>query len=176
MIRTIPVALLAVVLSAATASAATLSGHGTADVVWVAGAPAPAPVALQMHNQDKSFMPALVVIPEGSSVQFPNDDPFYHSIYSSDGPDHFDIGYYKDGPGKVVPFPKAGVVHVRCHIHAFMQGTIVVAGGPYTMLMNDEFSMALPAGQYTLHAVYSDGSERTLEVKLGAADRSVTLP
>ncbi|HEY8296559.1 MAG TPA: hypothetical protein VIG32_00855, partial [Candidatus Baltobacteraceae bacterium] len=121
------------------------------------------------------FMPDVIVIGAGSSVRFPNDDPFYHSIYASDGPDPFDIGYYGNGPGKVVPFPNAGVVHVRCHIHAQMHGMIVVAGGPFAQLSNGSFRLDLPPGRYVLHAVYADGSDRTSDVVLGSHDRSVNV-
>lgn len=169
-----PVVFLAALLAAA--QTFTLSGAAakSAIAVWLAG-PAPVPAAgqFEMHNVNRTFTPPVLIVPQGSSVRFPNDDPFYHSIYSTDKQNGFDIGYYDTGPGKYVPFRYAGVVHVRCHIHGYMHGIIVVAGGPYAAVQNGAFSIAgLPAGKYLLHEVLSDGSESTRPVTVGPGDRT----
>jgi plastocyanin len=139
--------------------------------VWVGG-PAPAPAAgnYEMHNVNRTFAPPAIIVPVGSQVRFPNDDPFYHSIYSADKVDGFDIGYYFTGPGKYVTFSQPSVVHVRCHIHAYMHGMIIVAGGPYSAVdASGKYSIVnLPAGKYTLHEIMPDGTDKTSSVTLNA--------
>lgn len=146
-------------------------------VVWVSGpALAPPATTADMHNVGRRFSPDLVVVPIGSSVRFPNDDPFYHSIYATDPGNAFDIGFYDTGPGKLVAFHHAGVVHVHCHIHVYMHGIIVVVDGPVARVSAGRYQFAnLPAGRYAVHAVLNDGTERTSEIAL-ASDRSLDLP
>lgn len=101
-------------------------------VVWINdGSTAPTRI-FDMHNRDRQFVPGLLVVRAGQSVRFPNDDSFYHSIYSVSPSNPFDIGYYGTGPGKVIAFDKAGLVEVRCHIHFAMHGVIIVTEGPST--------------------------------------------
>jgi hypothetical protein len=109
--------------------------HGTLaqpGVVWITdGSKPPSMPETVMTNSHKSFIPNLAVITAGSNVRFPNDDPFFHSIYSASRLNAFDLGFYDTGPGKVVPFEHSSVVEVHCHIHGFMAATIVVVNGPW---------------------------------------------
>ncbi len=120
-----------------------------------------------MRNEHKSFVPDLIVITAGSSIRFPNDDAFYHSIYSAGGPDPFDIGFYDTGPGKTVTFAKPGVVAVRCHVHGIMHGTIVVVDGPWaqTRAADEKFTLTdVRPGTHVLHEWTPDGGEKTSTV------------
>ena len=162
----------------ATAAAATVDGRLKGEgVVWLSGAPAAAVVQLEMRNKDRSFVPPLLVVSAGSTVRFPNDDYFYHSIYSSDGPDDFDVGYYLEGPGKVFTFAKPGVVNIRCHIHPTMHGTIVVVDGPAQQISGAFHFANIAPGKYTLH-MWSAGTneERKVPLVVKEASEKVTLP
>lgn len=138
--------------------------------IWVSGpAPAPAAGTFEMHNVNRTFNPPSIVVPVGSQVRFPNDDPFEHSIYSADKVNGFDIGYYGTGPGKYVTFSHVGVVQVRCHIHAYMHGIIVVTGGPSAQATGGTYVISnLPAGEYSVHEVTDDGVDHTTHVVLDA--------
>jgi plastocyanin len=148
--------------------------HGTLaspGVAWISDGSHPAPVSAEfsMTNVNKSFQPNLLVIPAGSDVRFPNEDPFFHSIYSDSSADPFDIGFYDTGPGKLVSFPTAGVVAVRCHIHGSMHGTIVVVDGPYAVTDQPDESYEIPSvlpGRHVLHSWTLDSGEKTAEVTL----------
>jgi plastocyanin len=155
----------------AVAQVFSLSGtatHGLA--VWVSG-PTPAAEAgeFEMHNLDLAFKPKIIVVPVGSGVRFPNEDPFYHSIYSTDKANGFDLGYYDTGPGKTVTFTHPGIVRLRCHIHSFMHGAVVVAGGPYGLVKDGRFEIdGLLPGRYTIHFVTEDGVDHTRALTLDA--------
>jgi hypothetical protein len=92
-------------------------------------------------------------------VAFPNDDAFYHSVYSVSPSNPFDIGLYDTGPGKLVTFDNPGIVDVRCHVHGSMHATIVVVDGPYvvTTRPGDTYKLDVPRGRHVLH-VWTDGS------------------
>jgi plastocyanin len=128
---------LALVLAGAAlpAAAATYSGVAASPgVIWITGDPPPRLADAAIHQTQKSFVPALLVIAAGSSVRFPNDDPFYHSVYSDSPSNPFDLGLYDNGPGKSVVFDNTGVVDVRCHVHGSMHATIVVVDGPFAVI------------------------------------------
>jgi plastocyanin len=174
--RSIVLALLACAIPAG-ASAATIHGNTDAAVVWVS-APGAVPQAGdgEMRNRNRTFIPPYIVIPVGGQIRFPNDDPFYHSIYSDSKADPFDIGYYGPGPGKLVTFNNPGVLDVHCHIHATMHANIIVADGPYAVASNGTYALSgVPEGKHTLHAWDPQHGERTMTVNVPSADADVTL-
>ena len=64
----------------------------------------------------KLFEPAALAVRTGTVVRFPNNDPFYHNVYSYSGP-RFDLGRYAPGDSREVTLDRAGVVEVYCEIH-----------------------------------------------------------
>lgn len=137
-------------------------------VVWVSDGsdPAAMPESI-MRNAGKAFVPDLLIVTVGSSVRFPNDDDFFHSIFSSSQSDPFDVGFYDTGPGKVIAFPKPGVDVIRCHIHGAMRATILVVDGPWvrTDRPGEAYRIdGVRAGRHVLHAWTPDGGERTSDV------------
>lgn len=172
------VALLALAFAPCAGSAATLHGSSNATVIWVSTPDGiPQHGDAEMANREREFIPPYVVIPVGAQVRFPNDDPFYHSIYSDSSPDPFDIGYYGPGPGKLVTFSQPGIIEVHCHIHASMHATIIVADGPFTIVSKKgAYSLAnVPQGKHVVHAWDPDHGERTSTVTMPSADADVTL-
>lgn len=128
-----------------------------------------------MRNVNKTFSPELIVVPVGGTVRFPNDDAFFHSIYSATDADPFDIGFYETGPGKDVTFDRAGVLEVRCHIHAQMRGTIVVVDGPYQRVDGPFSFDNVAAGDTTVSAWNVATGLRTIRVRVGKHDGSIRM-
>lgn len=75
---------------------------------------------------DKAFSAEEISIKVGDSVEFRNDDPFFHNVYSLSDVKSFDLGSYPQGESKTVTFDQAGVVEVECAIHPSMFMTINV--------------------------------------------------
>jgi plastocyanin len=152
---------LAVLGTAVPADAATYTAIASAPgVVWISGG-APAPRAdAAIRQTQKAFVPALLVISPGTTVRFPNDDRFYHSVYSDSPSNPFDLGLYDNGPGKSVVFENTGVVDIRCHVHGTMHATVVVADGPFaiTTRANERYRIdGVTPGPHALH-VWMDGT------------------
>ncbi|GAC1299947.1 MAG: hypothetical protein NVSMB19_05470 [Vulcanimicrobiaceae bacterium] len=174
--RTALAAVVCAALAAAPARAATVSGAVTSSsIVWIAGPIGRIPLQ-EMRNVRKTFAPELIVVPVGGTIRFPNDDPFFHSIYSGSDADPFDIGFYETGPGKDVTFEHPGVLEIRCHIHASMHGTIVVVDGPFVRA-DGAFSFGKVAPGYTTVSAWNavDGT-RTQRVRVTKGSARVTLP
>lgn len=159
------------------ASAADVRGTlSVPGIVWINDGSAPPARTLDMHNRDRQFVPGVVVVRTGQAVRFPNDDVFYHSIYSDSVSNPFDIGYYGTGPGKVIAFERPGVVEVRCHIHFSMHGVIVVTEGPHTDGAVKSFELQnVAAGTHTLFARTEKGELKTKTVTIPAGAGKIDL-
>lgn len=108
-----------------------------------------------MVTRKKEFVPRVLAVPAGSTVWFPNEDPILHNVFSVSGENRFDLGLYRNGPGKSWTFKKPGVVRVFCNVHHSMVAYVAVLDSPY-------FALADAAGKFTLKGV-PDGPG-TLEV------------
>lgn len=83
-----------------------------------------------MEQRWKTFSPHLLAVPPGSTVAFPNFDPFYHNVFSRSETQPFDIGLYKDGQSRDMKFDKPGMVRLGCNVHAKMAAFIFVIDAP----------------------------------------------
>jgi plastocyanin len=157
-------------------------------VVWLDPMPGPAPVPInrpriEMTQRGKRFLPHILPIAVGTTVDFPNFDPIYHNAFSNFDGQIFDVGLYPPGTTRSVLFHREGIVRVFCNIHPTMSAVIVVLRSPYftTSTKTGDFSIAnLPSGAYRLHVFHEratqptlDALTRTLDVTEGAAEAGV---
>ena len=107
----------------------------------------------RMDQRHESFVPHVLAIVAGTTVDFPNDDPTYHSVFSLSKTRPFDLGRYAAGRSKSVRFDRPGVVRVFCDIHSHMSAFILVFAHRYFAVTDDEGRYrldAVPPGTYTL--------------------------
>jgi hypothetical protein len=135
------------------------NNRATAAVVWlkpvgsVDPAPAPSPSHFTLLQKKRTFTPHLLVIPVGSTVSFPNDDPFFHNVFSLFNGKRFDLGLYEAGSSKDVVFSREGVSYIFCNIHPEMSAVILSLTTPYFTTGDTEhaFKLLIPEGEYELH-------------------------
>src|SRR6266850_4907740 len=89
------------------------------------------PAKFQMVTRGKMVVPHVLAIPVGSTVEFPNDDPISHNLFSLSSNNTFDLGIYRRGAGKSHKFDTPGVVNVYCNVHPHMSAVIQVMATPY---------------------------------------------
>ncbi|WP_109019715.1 methylamine utilization protein [Leptospira kobayashii] len=77
-------------------------------------------------QKNKSFTEKTLSIHVGDTVSFPNEDDFFHNVYSLSPAKIFDLGSYKKGETKKVVFDKPGTITVQCAIHPEMKMEIIV--------------------------------------------------
>jgi plastocyanin len=109
------------------------------------------PETLVIEQRNGRFEPDLVVVPVGSTVQFPNSDPIFHNVFSLSHAQSFDLGFYPKGQTRTVKFNREGIVQVYCHIHANMYAAIMITSSPWYMKPGADGSFAwnnIPAGHY----------------------------
>ncbi len=125
-----------------------------------------------MEQRQKTFWPHLLAVPPGSTVAFPNFDPFYHNVFSLSTTQPFDIGLYKDGQSRDMKFDKPGMVRLGCNVHAKMGAFIFVVDAPaYVPVEGDtEFNFrVLAPGKYKVR-VWSEHSKEPKEQEITIHD------
>ncbi len=162
------------------------AGVRTADlenaVVWLepVNGPVPTPPAPPAPEpavamETRRFRPMVRVVPVGSAVSFPNDDPFRHNVFSSGGPADFDLGLYGRREARSARFPRSGVYPVFCNIHARMVAYVVAVATPWYAQVGADGGFELdgvPPGRYRLRAWHDRGGARPLDVQVSAGVRS----
>jgi len=129
---------------------------------------------VEMTQRNIRFVPGLLAIQTGTTVEFPNLDDAYHNVFSYSKAKRFDLGRYRKGekPATVL-FDKAGVVALHCEIHESMRGTILVLDTPYFQRTTAEGTYRLgpvPPGRYVLTAWVDQNDVRTRTVELRAGE------
>jgi hypothetical protein len=128
---------------------------------------------LPMHGeilqQHEAFTPRVLPVTRGSTVDFPNGDPFFHNVFSLSGAATFDLGRYPQGKTMSRTLTKAGLVKVYCRIHSHMTATILVLDHPYFTVPDADGSFSLPgvpSGRYTVVGWHERVGERTTTVQV----------
>jgi plastocyanin len=134
----------------------------------------PARKRLQLVQKNKNFQPHLLVVRAGSTVDFPNRDPFFHNVFSLFDGKRFDLGLYEAGATNSARFDRVGVSFLFCNIHPEMSAVVVSVDTPYFAVSNSAGRVEIPGvpdGRYELHLWY----ERSLPESLRSLTRTVNI-
>lgn len=134
---------------------------------------------IQMAINGRNFAPRVRVIPVGSTIDFPNQDPFSHNVFSTTAGALFDLQSYGSGVSKSNQFKKAGAFAIYCNVHAKMTGHVVVVATPwFTQAGNDgRWEIArVPAGKYTMTVWHERAKPVTTEIDVPAAGLAALEP
>jgi plastocyanin len=101
-----------------------------------------------MDQRNLTFIPHVLLVPVGATVEFPNNDKVAHNVFSLSRTKPFNFGSYGPGQSKSVVFDKPGVVELRCDVHAEMSAYILVMENPYFGLTDDEGHFKIPDHPY----------------------------
>ncbi len=130
----------------------------------------------KMAQRDKTFAPHILAVTKGSSVEFPNEDKFFHNVFSLSEGNTFDLGLYRAGTSKNVTFERSGVVDVYCNIHPNMWAQILVVDNPFYAVTTKEGTFEIPKvppGSYTLIAWLSGGEAVRQPVRVDPGGRAL---
>lgn len=131
-------------------------------------------------QKNRTFKPHLLVIPVGSVVQFPNEDPFFHNVFSLFDGKRFDLGLYEAGSTKSVTFSREGVSYIFCNIHPQMSAVVLTLSTHLFAVADSSGAFHLsdvPAGEYEMHVWIEgvpqptlNGMTRRVHLSTGPAD------
>ena len=131
-----------------------------------------------MDQVNRSFAPDLLVIPVGSTVEFPNSDSVSHQIYSFSAPKRFQLPLYRGKPYPPVHFDQPGLVTLGCNIHDAMVGYLLVTDAGWYGRTNNggTFSADVPRGRYRVALWHprlrDDETDLARELTVGESDRA----
>ena len=131
-----------------------------------------------MDQRNETFVPHLLAITVGTTVDFPNNDKTYHNVFSLSKARRFDLGRYAAGRSKAIRFDRPGIVRVFCDIHAHMNAFILVFNHRYFSVADTdghyEIDRVAP-GTYTLVAWVEGAIRETRSVQVAAETRGVEV-
>jgi plastocyanin len=108
-----------------------------------------------LDQRNETFVPHMLAITTGTTVDFPNSDRIYHNVFSLSKTASFDLGRYAVGRSKSVRFDKPGIVRVFCEIHSHMSAFILVFSHPFFATTDSDGRYRIdnvPPGNYTVIA------------------------
>ena len=140
-------------------------------VVYVKDAPKTAvtPMRAEIRQRNENFVPRVVAVTVGSTVDFPNDDPIYHNVFSLSRTKTFDLGRFPQGRSRGQMFDKPGVVKVFCQIHSHMSATVMVFDHPWFAVPDDQGMFDLPRvppGQHQITAWHERLGDTTQQLRV----------
>jgi plastocyanin len=114
--------------------------------------------------QSRQFSPHVRVVTQGSKVEFPNQDPFSHNVFSKATQGPFDTDTYGRGKTKDNVFKQSGVYPIYCNVHPRMTAFVIAVNTPYYAQAGADgrFSIGnVPSGQYVIHIWHDRAAEQT---------------
>jgi plastocyanin len=108
-----------------------------------------------LDQRNETFVPHVLAITTGTTVDFPNSDRIYHNVFSLSKTASFDLGRYPMGHSKSVRFDKPGIVRVFCEIHSHMSAFILVFSHPFFAMTDGDGRYRIdnvPPGNYSVIA------------------------
>lgn len=141
--------------------------------------PAKPAVADQKHM---TFVPHVLVVLKGTTVQFLNSDPVGHNVYwpsiSGNKKLAHNMGTWPQGQEKSFVFNDLGVASLLCNVHPEMSGYVVVVPTPYFAVTDKEGSFEIkdvPDGSYTLKTWSEEGKPATQSVSVSGGPATVNV-
>jgi hemoglobin len=108
-----------------------------------------------IEQRGREFAPHVMAVPVGSTISFPNFDPFFHNVFSLSSAAAFDLGLYASGDTREVTFTREGIVRLGCNLHSKMAAFIIVVSAPHYAVTDGSGNFSfrrLSPGRYKVKA------------------------
>jgi plastocyanin len=135
-----------------------------------------------IDQRKMAFIPHVVAVQQGTTVDFLNSDPVGHNVYwpsvSGNKKLSHNLGTWPKGEKKPFQFNDLGVASLLCNVHPEMSGYVVVVPTPYFAVTDKDGNFeikSVPAGKYTLKTWSEDGKPTTQAVDVAAGTVTVDL-
>jgi plastocyanin len=133
---------------------------------------------VSLDQRNETFVPHVLAITAGTTVDFPNHDRTYHNVFSLSKARRFDLGRYAAGTSKSVRFDRPGIVRVFCDIHSHMNAFILVFGHRFFAVtdVDGRYEIAgVPTGIYTLSAWFEGAVREQRALTVTSDTRAIEL-
>jgi plastocyanin len=129
----------------------------------------------EMAMQGRQFSPRVRVVPTGSRIEFPNQDPYSHNIFSNAKSGSFDLGLYGRGGSKGANFKTPGMYPIYCNIHSRMTGYVIAVNSPYYAQPGADGRFTInkvPPGKYKINFWHDRAADTSREIIVTASGLS----
>ena len=129
------------------------------------------PATESMSVQSRQFAPHIRVVPQGSRIEFTNQDPFSHNVFSKATQGPFDTDVFGRGKKKSAVMKGAGVYPLYCNVHPRMTAFVIAVNTPYYAQSGADGRFTIgnvPAGNYVLHVWHERAAEQTASITVGS--------
>lgn len=135
-----------------------------------------------MDQKHMEFVPHVLVVLKGTTVDFLNSDATMHNVFWPDiGGDKKlkgNLGTWPQGQKKSFTFDNVGAASLLCNVHPEMSGYVVIVPTPYfaTTDSSGEYVIKdIPPGKYTLKTWSEEGKPTTQAVEVSGATATADL-
>lgn len=127
------------------------------------------PGRARLDQRGQQFVPRVLAITVGTTVDLPNNDTTFHNAFSLAPVKTFDLGRYAPGRTRSVRFDRAGIVPIFCDIHSHMSAYVLVFTHRFFAVTDD-------AGRYSIPGVPAETYSLAIWSELGRApSRPITV-
>ena len=122
-----------------------------------------------IDQRNLKFIPTVVAVMVGESVDFPNNDKSWHNVYSKGGANDFDLGLYPPGKTRSKTFDKPGVSRILCNAHPDMEAFVVVKDHPFFAVTDNRGNYQIenvPLGKVRVETWYPNLEVRSETVEI----------
>jgi plastocyanin len=114
----------------------------------------PPPAHVVMDQKNLTFVPRVLPVAVGTTVEFTNSDDIQHNVFSpTRSAGAFDLGHYNRGDVRTVTMREPGDVLVLCNIHMEMEAHILVVRDPFFAVTDERGRYQIgdvPPGRYAV--------------------------
>jgi hypothetical protein len=121
---------------------------------------------VRLLQKDKRFTPHLLVITVGTQIESPNQDPFFHNVFSIYRGKPFDLGLYESGSTRTIKFTQPGISYIFCNIHPEMSAVVVALKTNYFAITGKDGNFKITnvqPGKYRLEVWHEQATEKQLK-------------
>jgi hypothetical protein len=122
-----------------------------------------------IDQRDMKFVPRVLPVAVGTTVEFPNNDKTFHNVFSTSEAKKFDLGLYPSGESRSMTFDKPGVVKILCNVHPNMEAYVIVKEHPYFAVVDARGNYRIngvPLGNYRVEVWHPEFGVRSASFRL----------
>jgi plastocyanin len=132
---------------------------------------------VRMDQKGSKFLPTILPVLKGTTIEYLNSDPTIHNVYSPDG-EKFDLGNWGEGDSKKHTFDKEGAYTHLCKLHPTMMAHVIVLQNPFFAVVSKDGKFKIkgvPAGKHKLAVWNQRRKADILEIDTGKNLSGITV-